>query len=98
MCNSDKATFGSVVCTVYMDGQPYKPCVLCQTGFREIARLIARNSYLALLLNKWMHLIFLLQGATIFFIEKALTMFQEGNDHSNNGIVELASDIHIHPL
>ena len=26
-CNSDKATVGSVVCTVYTDGQPYKPCV-----------------------------------------------------------------------
>ena len=33
-CNSDKATVGSVVCTVYTDGQPYKPCVLCVTGFR----------------------------------------------------------------
>ena len=32
-CNSDKATVGSVACTVYMDGQPYKLCVLCQTGF-----------------------------------------------------------------
>ena len=32
-CNSDKATVGSVVCTVYTGGQPYKPCVLCQTGF-----------------------------------------------------------------
>ena len=31
---SDKATVGSVVCTVYTDGQPYKPFVLCQTGFR----------------------------------------------------------------
>ena len=31
-CNSDKATVGSVVCTVYTDVQPYKPCVLCQTG------------------------------------------------------------------
>ena len=30
--NSDKATVGSVVCTVYMDGQPYKPCVLCRTA------------------------------------------------------------------
>ena len=33
-CNSDKATVGSVVCTVYTDGQPYKPFVLCQTGLR----------------------------------------------------------------
>ena len=32
-CNLDKATVGSVVCTVYTDAQPYKPCVLCQTGF-----------------------------------------------------------------
>ena len=32
-CYSDKATVGSVVCMVYMDGQPYKPCVLCETGF-----------------------------------------------------------------
>ena len=31
-CNSDKATVGSVVRTVYTDGTPYKPCVLCQTG------------------------------------------------------------------
>ena len=31
-CNSDRITVGSVVCTVYTDGQPYKPCVLCQTG------------------------------------------------------------------
>ena len=31
-CNSDKATVGSVVCTVYTDGQPYKPCILCETG------------------------------------------------------------------
>ena len=23
---------GLVVCTVYTDDQPYKPCVLCQTG------------------------------------------------------------------
>ena len=28
-----KATVGSIVCKVYTDGQPYKPCVLCQTGF-----------------------------------------------------------------
>ena len=28
-CNLDKATVGWVVCTVYTDGQPYKPCVLC---------------------------------------------------------------------
>ena len=34
-CNSDKATVGSVVCTVYTDGQPYKPCVLCETGFKN---------------------------------------------------------------
>ena len=34
-CNSDKATVSSVVCTVYKDGQPYKPCVLCETGFNE---------------------------------------------------------------
>ena len=33
-CNSDKATVGSVVCMVYTDGQPYKPCVLCETGFK----------------------------------------------------------------
>ena len=33
-CNSDKATVGSVVCTVYTDGQPYKPCVLGETGLR----------------------------------------------------------------
>ena len=31
-CNSDKATVGSVLCTVYTDGQPHKPCVLCETG------------------------------------------------------------------
>ena len=35
-CNSDKATVGTVVCTVYTDGQLYKPCVLCQTGFTEV--------------------------------------------------------------
>ena len=34
-CNSDKATVGSVVCTVYTDGLPYKPCVLCQTGLKD---------------------------------------------------------------
>ena len=34
-CNSDKATVGSVICTVYTDGKPYKPCVLCETGFSE---------------------------------------------------------------
>ena len=34
-CNSDKGMVGSVVCTVYTDGQPYKPCVLCRTGFTE---------------------------------------------------------------
>ena len=34
-CNSDKATVGSVVCTVYTDRQPYKPCVLCQTGLKR---------------------------------------------------------------
>ena len=33
-CNSDKATVAWVVCTVYTDGQRYKLCVLCQTGFR----------------------------------------------------------------
>ena len=33
-CNTDKATVGSVVCTVYTDGQPYKPCVLCETGLK----------------------------------------------------------------
>ena len=33
-CNSDKATVGSVVCTVYTDGQPYKLCVLCETGLK----------------------------------------------------------------
>ena len=33
-CNSDKAMVGSVVCTVYTDGQPYKPCILCETGFK----------------------------------------------------------------
>ena len=33
-CNLDEATVGLVICTAYMDGQPYKPCVLCQTGFR----------------------------------------------------------------
>ena len=27
---------GSVVCTVYTDDKPYKPCVLCQTGFTQI--------------------------------------------------------------
>ena len=32
-CNSDKAMVGLVVCTVYMDGQPYKLCVLCEIGF-----------------------------------------------------------------
>ena len=32
-CNSDKAMVGSVVCTVYTDGQMYKLCALCQTGF-----------------------------------------------------------------
>ena len=35
-CNSDKAMVGSVVCTVYTDGQPYKPCVLCQTGLSSL--------------------------------------------------------------
>ena len=30
--NSDKATVGSVVYTVYEDGQPYESCVLCYTG------------------------------------------------------------------
>ena len=39
-CNSDKATVGSVVCTVYTDGQPYKPCVLCQTGFMSRISMI----------------------------------------------------------
>ena len=34
-CNSDKATVSSVVYTVYTDGHPYKPCVLCQTGLKE---------------------------------------------------------------
>ena len=34
--NWDKATIGSVVCTVYTDGQPYKPCVLCETGFTGV--------------------------------------------------------------
>ena len=34
-CNSDKATVGSVVCTVFTDGQLYKPCVLCETGVRK---------------------------------------------------------------
>ena len=33
-CYSDKATLDSVVCTVYTDGKPYKPCVLCDTGLR----------------------------------------------------------------
>ena len=33
--NTDKAMVGSDVCTLYTDGQPYKPCVLCQTGFRD---------------------------------------------------------------
>ena len=33
---SDKVTVGSVVCTVYTDGQPYKLCVLCQTGISAI--------------------------------------------------------------
>ena len=33
--NSDKATVGSVVCMVYTGGQPYKPCVLCETGLRK---------------------------------------------------------------
>ena len=37
--NSDKATVGLVVCTVYMDGQPYKPCVLCETGLRYHANI-----------------------------------------------------------
>ena len=32
-CNSEKATVCSVKCTVYTDCQPYKSCVLCQTGF-----------------------------------------------------------------
>ena len=32
-CNSDKATVGSVVCTVCTSGEPYKQCVLCETGF-----------------------------------------------------------------
>ena len=38
-CDSDKATVGSVVCTVYTDGQPYKPCVQCETGFKHIDRV-----------------------------------------------------------
>ena len=33
-CKSDKATVYSVVCTVYTGGQPCKPCVLCEMGFR----------------------------------------------------------------
>ena len=32
-CNSNKAKVGSVLCTVYTNGKPYKPCVLCETGF-----------------------------------------------------------------
>ena len=32
---SRMATVGSV----YTDGQPYKPCVLCQTGLRQLAPL-----------------------------------------------------------
>ena len=34
-CNSDKAAVGSVVCTVHTDGQPYKPCVLCERGLND---------------------------------------------------------------
>ena len=30
-----KATVGLLVCTVYTDGQQYKPCVLCETGFKD---------------------------------------------------------------
>ena len=45
-CNSDKATVGSVVCTVYTDGQPYEPCVLCQTGFSFFYREILIGSYI----------------------------------------------------
>ena len=33
--DSDKAMVGSVVCTVYTDGQPYKPCVLSETGLSD---------------------------------------------------------------
>ena len=36
-CYSDKARVGLVVCTVYTDGQLYKPCVLCQTGFKPVS-------------------------------------------------------------
>jgi hypothetical protein len=34
-CKSDNATVGLVVCTVYTGGQPYKPCVLCETGLKH---------------------------------------------------------------
>ena len=36
-CNSGPATVGSVVCTVYMSGQPCKPCILCEIGCRKYA-------------------------------------------------------------
>ena len=39
---------GSVVCTtVYTDGQPYKPCVLCQTGFSVVKYLTIPNMTIA---------------------------------------------------
>ena len=48
-CNSDKATVGSVVCTVYTDGQTYKPCVLCETGLKHKCHH-SLNQFLNLLL------------------------------------------------
>ena len=33
-CNSDMATVGSVVCTVFTNGQPYKPSVRFETGLK----------------------------------------------------------------
>ena len=33
----------SVVCTVYTDGQPYKPCVLCETGLTDVHENITKQ-------------------------------------------------------
>ena len=49
-CNSDEAMVGSVVCTVYTDGQPHKLCVLCQTGLR-----VCNENLIFLFLNSMRH-------------------------------------------
>ena len=42
-CNSNKARVG--LCTVYTDGQPYKPCVLCETGLKDLQDLAEFNLF-----------------------------------------------------